>query len=216
MTPELLISPAVPILTPEDSGESALSHMHKSRLTQLPLIAGNKYLALVQEQDLLYRNLPESPLTPADFSGYRPAVFTDSHPYEILRLAHHQRLSVVPVVDQDSTYLGAITIEGLLQFLLESTGADKPGGIIVLEVLPADYSLSAIIRICEQEDTMIISTSLSTVSGTLTLKTDRTDLFDLATAFERHGYTVRQLFGANVPLDNLQDRYELLMTYINM
>ena len=220
MVIEQLISPIVPTLLPSDTGSRALFLMEENNLTQIPLVSDDKYMALVQENDLLDWEFPESPLSKASFLNYRPAVFASGHPFEALRVAHQQNLSVVPVVDNENTYLGSITRDDLLKFITENSGLDNPGGIIVIEMDPRSYSLSEIARLCENEDTIIISTQLRTnkISGKLevTLKTNRNDLQGLASSFERHNYKVLQVYGEQSHGDDMLDRYNLLMNYINM
>lgn len=217
---EKLISPIVPTLTPADTGSHALLLMEENHLTQLPLVVDNVYTALVQENDVLDWDRPESPLSAADFLNFRPAVMAGGHPYDALRIAHSQKLSVVPVVGKESEYMGAITREDLLNYITESSGLDNPGGILVLEMELRDYSLWDIARICESEDVLIISTQVHTnkESGRLevTIKTNRTDLQGLVQSFERHNYTVLEVYGDTNVQDDMINRYNLLMNFINM
>ena len=220
MVIEQLISPVVPTLLPTDTGSRALFLMEENNLTQLPLVANEKYMALVQENDVLDWDTPESPLGKASFLTYRPAVFASGHPFEALRVAHQQNLSIVPVVDNENTYIGSITRDDLLRYITENSGVENPGGIIVIELDPRDYSLSEIARLCEGEDVIIISTQITTnkITGKLevTLKTNRTDLQGLADTFERHKYVVKNVYGETSQREDMLDRYRLLMNYINM
>ncbi|RYZ53377.1 MAG: CBS domain-containing protein [Sphingobacteriales bacterium] len=217
---EQLISPVVPTLLPTDTGNRALFLMEENNLSQLPLVAEDKYMALVKEHDVMDWATPESPLSKAGFLNYRPAVIASGHPFEALRVAHQQNLSIVPVVDNENTYLGSITRDVLLTYITENSGLDNPGGIIVVELDPRDYSLSEIARICEGEDVIIISSQVRTHKGTgrieVTLKTNRTDLQGLASSFERHKFQVLQVYGEQAQHEELLDRFKLLMNYINM
>ncbi len=214
-----LISP-VPTLLPSDTGNHALNLMDEAHLTQIPLVVDNKYLALVRETDMLDWPTPDNPLGIADFLNYRPAVLATGHPYDALRVAHSQNLAVVPVVDGGSQYLGAITRTDLLNYLTENTGLDNPGGILVLEVEPRDYSLWEIARICESEEVMILSSQVHSdpASGKLdvTLKTNRTNLGGVVQSFERHNYVVKSVFGDTSDEGDLMNRYNNLMTYLNI
>jgi acetoin utilization protein AcuB len=220
MVIEQLISPIVPTLLPTDTGNRALFLMEENNLNQLPLVAEDQYVSLVQETDVLDWENPETQLAKANLHNYRPAVFASGHPYEALRLAHQQNLSIVPVIDNENKYLGAITRDDLLKYITENSGLDNPGGIIVLEIDPRNYSLGEIARICESEEVLIISTQLFTNRATqkleITLKTNRTNLEGVASAFERHKYTVKEVYGEAAHKDDMLDRYKLLMNYINM
>jgi len=217
---EQLISPIVPTLLPSDTGSKALFMMEEAHLTQLPMVKDNEYLALVQEHDVLDWDKPERVLSSADFLDYKPAVFVGVHPYDALRMAHEQNLNIVPVVDGGYKYMGAITRDDLLKYITENSGLDNPGGIIVLELAPRQYSLAEIARLCENEDVTVISSQLTTNANSgmieVTLKTNRTNLEALVSSFERHDYIVKQVYGAQSGVDETLERYKQLMKYISM
>lgn len=205
---------------PTDTGNHALFLMEENHLTQLPLVVDNVYTALVQENDVLDWGTPERPLSGADFLNFRPAVMANGHPYDALRIAYSQKLSVVPVVGKESEYMGAITRDDLLKYITENSGLDNPGGILVLEMDLRDYSLWDIARICESEEILIISSQVHTNKETgkleVTIKTNRTDLSGLVQSFERHNYNVREVYGDTDIRDDMLTRYNLLMNFINM
>ena len=137
-----------------------------------------------------------------------------------LRMAHQQNLSIVPVVDNGYKYIGSITRDDLLKYMTENSGVDNPGGILVLQMEPRNYSLTEIARICENEDVLVMSSQITNnaVTGLLevTLKTNRTNLEPVISSFERHEYEIKEVFGAQVGQEDLMSRYNLLMNYINM
>ena len=220
MVIEPLISPIVPTLLPSDTGNRALTLMEENNFTQLPLVMEDQYMALVQETDVLDWENPDIQLGKANFLNYRPAVFASGHPYDALKIANQQKLSIVPVIDNENKYLGAITINDLLKYVTENSGLDNPGGIIVLEIEPNNYSLHEIARICENEDVLIISSQLFSNTATqkleITLKTNRTNLEGLASSFERYKYVVKEVYGERAHQEDMMDRYKSLMNYLNM
>lgn len=217
---EQLISPTVPQLLPTDTGEKAIDVMEESNMEQLPLVEDEKYIALVRESDLMDWEAPENELKTSEFLSYRPAVLAASHPYEAMRLAHQQNLDVIPVVDNEGNYLGAITRNELLNYITEKSGIDNPGGIIVLEIEPRNYSLYEIARVCESEEVLLISTQLysNKVTGMLevTLKTNRTNLGGVVSSLERYNFKVKEVYGDNGQDEGMIDRFNLLMNYLNM
>ena len=194
--------------------------MEENNYTQLPMIMEDQYMALIQEDDLMDWDKPESPLSAADFLEYRPAVFATGHPYDALKIAYQHNLSVVPVVDNANRYIGAITRDELLKFLAQSSGVETPGAIMVLETEPKNYSLYEIARICENEDIMVLSVRLYTNPQTgmleITIKTNRTVLQGIAASFERQNYRIKNIYGEVDNNEDMLDRYHLLMTFINM
>lgn len=217
---EQLISSEVPTLAPSDTGSRALFLMEETHLTQLPMVKDNEYVGLVQENDVLDWETPERALDSSGFAQYRPAVSIAAHPYDAMRIASEQNLNVVPVIGEGSRYVGSITRDDLLKFITENSGLDNPGGIIILELEPRQYSLSEIARICENEDVTIISSQLTNNRETgkieVTLKTNRTNLEPLVSSFQRREYVVKDVFGAQAGEEDVMDRYRSLMHYINM
>ncbi len=214
-----LIDPSVPTLSMADTGTSALALMEQHQLHQLPLVGDEVYLALVDEDDIRAWETPEQPLSNADFLEKKLAVLAEGHPFEALRIANNKELDIVPVIDPDGHYVGAITLRRLMQYITESSGIDNPGGIIILEVAPRDYNLSEIARICENEEVSILSLQLHSVADgriEITLKTNRTNITALANAFERYGMQVNEVYTEHHDLDDIKERYGLLMNYINM
>jgi acetoin utilization protein AcuB len=220
MNIEQLMSPVVPTLLPTDSGSRALELMEEHRVEELALVADHQYLALVKEHDLLERVDIGGTLGDTQYLNFRPAVTAISHPYQALRIAQQQDLSVVPVVDNDNNYLGVVTREDLLKYMADNSGLNNPGGIILLEVDPHNYSLFEIARICENEDTILTTTQLNTNNDTgkleVLLKTNRTDLEPIVSSFQRHDYKILAVYGQEDNKEEVMDRYNLLMNYINM
>lgn len=216
---EELISPIVPTLQPSDTGNQALNIMEEAHLTQLPMVVDNQYMGLVKESDVMDLLTPDKALND-HFNAYRPAVLAGGHPFEAMRIAHQQNLNIVPVVDSKDQYLGAITRDDLLKYITENSGMDNPGGILVLQMEPRNYSLTEIARICESEQVMVMSSQISNNATTglleVTLKTNRTNLEAVISSFERHEYEVKEVFGAQAGQEELMSRYALLMNYINM
>ncbi len=219
MNIEQLISPAVPTLLPEDSGSHALDQMEKSGFSELPVISEENYIALIQENDLLDWDTPDASLSTAGFLNYKPAIAASSHPFEALRILHQLNLDILPVIDHEQKYIGAATKSTLLKYITENSGIDNPGGIIVLEIAPRNYTLYEIARICENEDVIILNMQVHTNElGMLevTIKLNRTVLAAVVSSFERHNYRVKEVYGEDNKDDDITGKYNLLMNYINM
>ncbi len=128
-------------------------------------------------------------------------------------------LSVLPVIDNEHKYIGSVTKDTLLNYIIGNSGIDTPGGIIVLEVAPRDYTLYEIARICENEDVVIMNTQVhADEQGKLeiTLKLNRTALDPVVSSLERHNYHVKEVYGEDIKNEDIEGKYNLLMNYINM
>jgi len=219
MDTEHIISTAIPTLTPEDNADRALALMDDNKLNQIAVVTADNYIGLLNENDLLDLTHPEASFTQSDLLHYKPAILNSAHPFDAFRLMHDMKLSLLPVIDREHKYLGCITREGLIKYMTENGGFNMPGGIVVLEITPRNYTMVEIARICENEDVIIMNTMVHpNEAGMLevTLKLNRTSIEAVVSSFERHGYHVKEEYGADHVDDDVTDKYNLLMNYINM
>jgi predicted transcriptional regulator len=189
-------------------------------INQLPVVQDDKYLGLVEENELLDVEDDGKPLGELGLSWNRVAIGEDEHLLSVLRLWKKQRLSVVPVVKTDGELLGVITASELLLALDDYTGADEPGGLIVLNVEPRNFSLSEIGRLVESNDATVVhvATQKDHATGmlTVTIKLNRNDIQDILATFQRYEYTIETYFGDNLSEDDLRSNYAHLMNYLNI
>ena len=130
------------------------------------------------------------------------------------------RLTVIPVVDNDGNYLGMVSQNMMLRAFSDTTAFAMPGGILVLEMNRKDYSLTTISRCVEEESARVLTSFVSSTPDAemleVTLKINREDVSRIAAALERYGYTIKQSFADDVYSDGIRDRYDSLMNYLNM
>src|SRR5437667_6621124 len=112
-----LIKDTIPPLKTSDTGLKALSWMDEFRVSHLPIVNNENFLALISEEDILNLNAPEEPLGNHPISLRRPFVSEQNHVYEVLKLVAKLKITVVPVLDEKENYLGLITMSDLVQSL---------------------------------------------------------------------------------------------------
>ena len=155
----------------------------------------------------------------ADLDLLNVSVSPDSHVLDVLKVISENDVTVVPVVDEGNNYLGSITSADLLDHLAEMLGVMREGGIIVLQVFERDHSIQQIARIIEENNAKILSLSVVPASeGNLEMhiKIDLPDLNPILQSLERFNYNVLSKFQASQFDDELKDRYNELMRYLNM
>lgn len=213
------ITKELPVLKSFDTGEYALALMDDFKLKHLPLLDDGIYQCLVSEKELL--SMPDL----SDMIGepflFAPSVPEDAHLYEALAVIARYDLSMLPVITADGHYCGAILCDRLVGAFTELCGADRPGSIIVLEVIPQDYTLSDIARLVESNNAHVQSVLSQTEQDTgrliLTIKIDLEDASPVIRSFERFNYTVLSYHMEKGMVDDLlQLRMEELLHYMNM
>lgn len=215
-----LLSADAPVAAPSDSVEYISSLFFASKLCQIPVVEDGNYLGIIDEKDIQTLETAREEMTNRDYEKFRPALLLSAHPFEVLRIMHIHQLSLLPIINDENEYVGAITKDALLKYLVENMGVEAEGSIIVLEMAPRDYSLSQIARICESEQVLILGVSIKTNVNTgkleLTIKTNTTDIAAVVQSLERFQYTVLDTYGDQKIDNDIVDRYKLFMNYINM
>jgi acetoin utilization protein AcuB len=216
-----MISDVVPALKTSDTGQIALNWMEIFRVSHLPIVNDTEYLGLIHDGDIYDLNQPEEPIGNHSLSLPRPCVMENTHIYDVIALAARYKLTVVPVVDEENHYKGVITYNEIISGIARISSIDQPGGLIVLQVLSQDYSMSRISHIVESNDAMILSMHITSNPDSTTLeivlKVNITDLSSIVRTFERYSYEVTTWVTDNDELDRFYaDRYNMLMKYLNL
>ena len=149
------ITKEIPVLKSFDTAEYALALMEDFNLKPLPLLSDSAYQCLVSEKALLA--LPDPSATIGEPVLFAPAISENRHLHEALAMITRYGLSLLPVVSVDGTYLGAITRDRLVDALSELCNAEAAGSVIVLEMMPQDYSLTDIARLVEANNAHVLN-----------------------------------------------------------
>jgi acetoin utilization protein AcuB len=216
-----LISEIIPSLKTSDSGQTALNWMEIFRISHLPIVNNQDFLGLISDTDIYDMNQPEEPIGNHELTLLKPYVTDNQHLFEVIGLAARLKLSVVPVLDNDNRYKGVITSSDLIRHIAGISSMDQPGGIIVLELIERDYSLSQIAQIVESNNTKVLSMYITSPAEStrleVTLKVNTTDLLALIKTFERYNYDVKTWVTTNDSIDRFySERFDLLMKYLNI
>lgn len=220
MTAKELISPLIPPLKLSDTGDKALIWMHEFSVAYLPVVSKGKFIGLLNEEDVMDLDDPSEPIRNFDLKLPKPFVTEGVHIYEVIKLAAEMKLTIIPVMDKDENYLGVITQESIINAFAQLSSVSEPGGVIVLELNKSDYSLSALARIVEESNASILSAYITTHNDTMkvdvTLKINTSDIKQMVASFERHKYTIIGSYQEAEYYDDLKDRFNALMSYLNI
>ena len=216
-----MISDVVPSVRTSDTAQTVLNWMEIFRVSHLPIVNDLDYLGLVSDSDIYDMNQPEEPIGNHELSLPRPYVLDTHHIYEVVTLAARHKLTVVPVLDEGKHYKGVITYNDIIKNIASLSSIDQPGGLIILQVLERDYSMSRISQIIESNDARILSMYITSKPDStnleITIKVNTSDLASIIRTFERYSYEVTTWVTENDDLDRFYtDRYNLLMKYLNM
>ena len=132
-------------------------------------------------------NNPEEAIGNHTLKLFKPYVDSEQHIFEVIGLASRLKLSVVPVLDKNNHFKGVITITDLIRHIAGLSSMDQPGGIIVVQLIERDYSLSQIAQIVESNNVKVLSMYITSIPEStkleVTLKVNTGDLISVISDF---------------------------------
>ncbi|MDP4184926.1 MAG: CBS domain-containing protein [Bacteroidota bacterium] len=195
--------------------------MEVFKVSHLPLINEDEYIALISDKDIYDNELTDSPLGCKKLSLISPYVTSNQHIFEIAEIVSRFKVTTIPVLTQNGKYMGTITLNNLAMKICDYTASQGPGGIIVLAVGPYDYSLTQIAQIVEGNDAKILNLYVKSVPNSqelnITLKINQTELSPIIQTFTRYDYNIKAVYTNDSSFNNLyNDRFEEFMKFLNI
>jgi hypothetical protein len=137
-----------------------------------------------------------------------------------MKAAIEYNVKLVPVLSLEDKYIGLITAESCMRAFAKLQSVMDEGGIIQLSIPVKDFQLSEIARIVESNGAQIlnyysdIDQKTSTINITLKLNTN--ELSAIIAAFERFEYEVQGVHQDESYQEDVKDRYDALMKYLDV
>lgn len=208
----------IPLKT-SDNIAFAIDFFKDFSIRHLPVVQDNICIGILALDDIEEEEFFDMPILEYINLNYSFALNND-HIYEVMRAISEQSLTLFPILDENNNYIGSITLNSLFKNYVNCAAFVQPGSILVLEIDKKNYSLSEIARIVESENKVILSSLLSSNGESdlleITLKLNSAQIQNLVTTFERFGYSIKATFDEEDFMDTLINRYESLMTYLNV
>ena len=219
MLSQKLIATDITPAHPQDRGISVMSLMDEFKVLHLPVVENGKLLGIVSEEDLWSMHNQEKPVKNI-LQRLKQAQVTFEHDvFEIVKLVNEHDLSLIPVVDK-GRYMGAISIRSILKALASIVAMQSDGGVLILEMNKNDYSMSEMAQIVEGNGAKILSSYISNHRENkmlkVTLKLNVNDLKPIIQTFERYQYTITAHYDQSESNNDLHERYDSLMRYLNI
>jgi predicted transcriptional regulator len=218
MMASAFIDPSIVPLKISDSVAVAIDFFKEFSVRQLPVVQDNICIGILS-LDEIEEELADIPVLDFINLSYSFASTYD-HIYEVMRAISEQSVTLFPIIDENNNYLGCITLASLFKNYVNCAAFSQPGSIVVLEMDKKNYSLAEIARIVESENKVILSSLLSSNGESdrleITLKLNSAQIQNLLSTFERFGYNIKATFDEEDVKDTLKNRYESLMTYLNV
>jgi acetoin utilization protein AcuB len=215
-----ILSAGIPHLHPDDRVITAKEMMADHHVAHLPVVSDNKFLGIVNEDDLLDAASEQDPVSVLQTFFSHASVPGIAHVLDTLHVCSEFQLTLIPVLGTDSEYLGSITALDLLRHTELIIGAGDPGAIIVLEMDRVNFAFSEIIKLVETNDAQVtqLNTYLDpkTSSFYITLRINKLEVSDIIATFQRYEYKIKYYFGEEQYENELRSNYNHLMNYLSI
>ncbi len=219
MVAESLMTDEMAPLRVTDTGREALTIMNVFSVRHLPIVDDKTLLGVISEDDILSNDIDEA-VSSYQFPINKSAVLKHEHIYEVMRILAESKLTVIPVVNEKNEYIGLISQDVVLNYFASSGSFTEPGSIVVLSIGKRDYSLAEISRLVESEKGTILSSLISSKPDSqridVTLKLSSQNIQAIIATLRRFDYEIKAAYSESDYLNTLQERYDSLMSYLNV
>ena len=213
-----LISHSIPYLHLDDKVFHALQLMNDYHVAHLPIVAEDKFLGIISEEQLLHSD-DDNLLNQLLISDGGKSVQASDHFLKAIQIAVQNKLSIVPVMEENHI-LGIVTYNDLLRNASDFMSLNDPGGLIVLEIEGKDYSFNELNRIVESNDAQITQLNSFTDPETgvmqVTIRINKVEISDIISTLQRYEYNVKYYFGEELYENELRSNYDNLMHYLKI
>lgn len=138
---------------------------------------------------------------------------------DVLEVFAKNHTNIVPVLDEENSYLGYYELEDIVKFFHETPFLKEQGGIIVVKKSLIDYSMSQIAQIVESNNGKLLGLFVSEAdveSVQITIKIALGSMNDIIQTFRRYNYEIVSEHHEDNYLNNLRERSDYLDKYLNI
>ncbi len=215
-----LISYSILPVENRDSGQDVLQKMQIYHVSHLPIVENGMLIGLISEEDIFIQN-QDDPI--GSYRIQHQQLFSKEHDhiFDLMTKIGTFKLSLIPIVSEENkAFIGVVTLEDVLKYFAVQFSFTDPGSILVIETSSHNYQLSEIIRLAEAEDITVLSSFTTSIPNSnkifITLKLNAQDINNYKSSLERFGYEIYATFSDSEFSDTMQDRYDALMSYLNI
>uniref|UniRef100_UPI001B5A3DFC acetoin utilization protein acuB n=1 Tax=Flavobacterium sp. TaxID=239 RepID=UPI001B5A3DFC len=138
---------------------------------------------------------------------------------DVLEVFAINHTNLVPVLDENNSYVGYYEIEDIMKFFHETPFLKEPGGIIIVKKGVLDYSMSQIAQIIESNNGKLLGLFISEAevnSVEVTIKIALGSMNEILQTFRRYNYEIISEHQEDNYINNLKERSDYLDKYLNI
>lgn len=220
MTAIELANIELPYLETVDTCEKAMRFMDEYKLSHYPVVNGSLFVGMIYEEDVY--ELSDWGLTIAQSKIRLPEISVNEsdHFLSVVHKVNISEISCIAVVDHKNVYKGLISRNRIVKVFGNSSIVQEVGSVIEIALAPNDYYLTEITRIVENSGVKILGTYIRNIEDNnkivLTIKLNKQEVEQVLSALDRFGYSVYASYQLKTKDNELSDRYDNLMHFLNI
>ena len=219
MIAEQLINYMVPPLKPNDEIIRAKQWMDEFRVRELPVVDEgvlNGYISedLLYDSEIMHSQVGQYPL-----KNSNSIVEPWKHYYDILKVLSENDMDLVSVLENNE-FKGVVLKEDVLKEFSETAIVNSNGAIVILQSSLKDFSLAEISRITEMNGALVLGANVRPNSEDasqleIVLRINQQDVNQISNGLSKSGYQVISSFNTEDQSFDENERYGMLMKYLN-
>lgn len=202
----------------QDSIAAIQDFFSELRFSHFPIVEEGVYIGSIASEDI---ETFESDKKASDYRFTLEGFFTRTNTMwlDVLEVFAKNHTNLVPVLDENNTYVGYYEIEDIMKFFHETPFLKEQGGIIVVQKGILEYSMSQIAQIVESNNGKLLGLFVSeadTESIQITVKISLGAMNDIIQTFRRYNYEIISEHQEDNYINNLKERSDYLDKYLNI
>lgn len=202
----------------QDSIAAIQDFFSELHFSHFPIVEEGVYIGSIASEDI---ETFDSDKKASDYRFTLEVFFarTNTIWLDVLEVFAKNHTNLVPVLDENNTYVGYYEIEDIMKFFHETPFLKEPGGIIVVKKPILDYSMSQITQIVESNNGKLLGLFISEAdvdSVEVTIKITLGAMNEIIQTFRRYNYEIISEHQEDNYINNLKERSDYLDKYLNI
>lgn len=205
-------------LTISEIGINVLALMDEYNLTELPVInEENEFIGIIHEKNIKLMADKKDAIYSIQNDIKNISINMDAHLFETMHKFSNTHISVLPVLNEQNKYIGYVTLNELIQKLDCLQDLQTNNFIAIISSKPKDYSLSHMSRLIEENNGKIILlwSEIEQNQIKIHLLIDCPNAQRVMQSLERHGYLIITKLINKASTNELDDRFQSFLKYLN-
>lgn len=186
--------------------------------THIPVVEDHKLLGTVSEDDIQGFD-PEKRISDYLYALDLFFVRKNTNWLDVLEAFAKCNANVMPVLDQDNTYIGYYELIDIMSLFKETPFLNEPGGVLIVEKGHKDYSFSEVSQIVESNNAKLLGAFISNEKDDITqitMKIGGGGLNEIIQTFRRYSYNIVAGIEEDSYMEDLKQRSNYLNKFLEI